>query len=113
MEKLDSMKKVPKANAGCRLTMSALRHPRAILLLPFLVTVVIPPIILWLTSADTFDLWESSLATRLVLAILGSVSICLGLVLMVATMLRPWTPDEEAHALVQKPDERFLIDILV
>ena len=33
------------------------KHLRAILLLPFMVTVVIPGTILFLSGVDTFDLW--------------------------------------------------------
>jgi hypothetical protein len=60
--------------------MSALPHFRAILLLLFLVTVVIPATILFLTGPDTFDLWHSYPTTRVGLPILGGVLICLGLV---------------------------------
>ena len=84
--------------------MSALRHIRAILLLPFLVTVVVPATILLFTSPDTFDLWQSHPAIRVALPILGCVCICLGLVLMVATIrlfvtvgqgtLAPWNPTQ-------------------
>jgi protein-S-isoprenylcysteine O-methyltransferase Ste14 len=84
--------------------MSALRHFRAILLLPFLVTVVVPATILFLTGPDPFDLWQSFPATRVTLPVLGGVLICLGLVLMVATVrlfgavgqgtLAPWDPPQ-------------------
>src|SRR6266542_237799 len=84
--------------------MSALRHFRAILLLPFMVTVVVPATILFLTGPDTFDLWQSYPATRVGLPILGCAFICLGLVLMVATIrlfvtvgkgtLTPWNPTQ-------------------
>jgi hypothetical protein len=53
--------------------MSALRHLRAILLLPFMVAVVIPATILFLTGLDTFDLWQSYPATRVALPVVGSV----------------------------------------
>jgi len=84
--------------------MSALRHFRAILLLPFMVTVVVPATILLFTGPDTFDLWQSYPATRAGLPVLGSAFICLGLVLMVATIrlfvavgrgtLAPWNPTQ-------------------
>jgi protein-S-isoprenylcysteine O-methyltransferase Ste14 len=84
--------------------MSALRHFRAILLLPFLVAVVIPGVILWLTGPDTLGLWQSAPATLVALPVLGGVLICLGLVLMVATIrlfvavgkgtLAPWNPTQ-------------------
>jgi protein-S-isoprenylcysteine O-methyltransferase Ste14 len=84
--------------------MSALRHCRAILLLPFTVTVVVPATILFLTGPDTFDLWQSYPATRVTLPILGCAFICLGLALMVATIrlfvavgkgtLAPWNPTQ-------------------
>jgi protein-S-isoprenylcysteine O-methyltransferase Ste14 len=81
-----------------------MRHFRAILLLPFMVTVVVPATILLLTGPDTFDLWQSYPATRVALPILGGAFICLGLVLMVASMrlfvtvgqgtLAPWNPTQ-------------------
>src|SRR5262245_47856195 len=84
--------------------MSALRHCRAILLLPFLVTVVVPATILLFTGPDTFDLWQSYPATRVALPLLGGALICLGVVLVVATIrpfvtvgkgtLAPWNPTQ-------------------
>src|SRR5262245_27213914 len=84
--------------------MPALLHCRAILLLPFMVTVVVPATILFLTGPDTFDLWQSYPATRVAFPVLGGVCICLGLVLMVATIrlfvtvgkgtLAPWNPTQ-------------------
>jgi protein-S-isoprenylcysteine O-methyltransferase Ste14 len=84
--------------------MSALRHLRAILLLPFTVTVVIPAGLLYLTGLDTFDLWQSVPPTRLALPVLGGAFFCLGLVLMIATVrlfvtvgkgtLAPWNPTQ-------------------
>ena len=64
----------------------AVKHVRAILLLPFMVTVVIPGTILWLDGPDTLGLWQSAPAIRVGLPVLGGVLICLGLVLMVATI---------------------------
>jgi protein-S-isoprenylcysteine O-methyltransferase Ste14 len=80
------------------------KHVRAILLLPGILAVVIPSTILWLTGPDTLDLWQSIPATRVVLPVLGLLFICLGLVLMVATIrlfmtvgkgtLAPWNPPQ-------------------
>ena len=58
--------------------MSALRHFRAILLLPFMVTVVVPTAILLVAGPDTFDLWQSNPVTRVALPILGCAFIGLG-----------------------------------
>src|SRR5215831_7300758 len=66
--------------------MEAWKHVRAILLLPFMVTVVIPGVILWLTGPDTFGLWRPAPATRVALSVLGGALLCLGLVLMVSTI---------------------------
>ena len=84
--------------------MSALRHFRAILVLPFLVTVVVPATILLFIGPDTFDLWQSVPATRVVLPVFGGALLCLGLVLVVATIrlfvtvgqgtLAPWNPTQ-------------------
>ncbi len=84
--------------------METWRHLRAILLLPFMVTVVVPTTILLIAGPDTFDLWQSYPATRVGLPILGSVFIILGLVLLVATIrlfmsvgkgtLAPWNPTQ-------------------
>ena len=84
--------------------METWKHLRAILLLPFLVTVVIPAIVLWLTGPDTLGLWQSAPATRVGLPVLGGALLCLGLVLVVATIrlfvtvgkgtLAPWNPPQ-------------------
>jgi protein-S-isoprenylcysteine O-methyltransferase Ste14 len=84
--------------------METWKHIRTILLLPFTVTVVIPGVILWLTGPDTLGLWQSVPATRVVLPVLGGALICLGLVLVVATVrlfmtvgqgtLAPWNPPQ-------------------
>lgn len=84
--------------------MEAWKHLRAILLLPFMVTVVVPATILLIIGPDTFDLWPSFPATRVGLPILGGAFICLGLVLMIATIrlfvtvgkgtLAPWNPTQ-------------------
>ena len=82
--------------------MEAWKHLRAILLLPFLVAVVIPGVVLWLTGPDTLGLWQSAPATCVALPVLGGALLCLGLVLVVATIrlfvtvgqgtLAPWNP---------------------
>ena len=69
-----------------------------------MVAVVIPATILLFTGPDTFDLWQSFPATRVGLPILGCAFLCLGLVLMVATIrlfvtvgkgtLAPWNPTQ-------------------
>ena len=84
--------------------METWKHLRAILLLPFMVTVVTPGVILWLTGPDTLGVWQSVPATRVALPSFGSTLICLGLVLMVATIrlfvtvgkgtLAPWNPTQ-------------------
>ena len=66
--------------------METWKHVRAILLLPFMVTVVIPGVILWLTGSDTLGLWQSAPATRVTLPFIGCLFVCLGLVLMAATI---------------------------
>lgn len=83
---------------------SALRHLRAILLLPFMVTVVIPAALLYLSGPDTLDLWQTVPAISIVLPILGGILIFVGLGLMIATIrlfvtvgkgtLAPWSPTQ-------------------
>src|SRR5262245_61800687 len=80
------------------------RHLLAIVLLPFMVTVVVPTTILLTTSPDPFDLWQTYPATRVGMPILGGVFTILGLALMVATIrlfvtvgkgtLAPWNPTQ-------------------
>jgi len=84
--------------------METWKHLRAILLLPIVVTVVIPATLLYPNEVDTFGLWQSAPATRVALPLLGCVCISLGLVLMVATIrlfmkvgqvtLAPWNPTQ-------------------
>jgi protein-S-isoprenylcysteine O-methyltransferase Ste14 len=84
--------------------MEASRHLRAILLHPGMVTLVIPGIILWRTGTDSWGLWQSVPATRIILPAIGVICICLGLVLMTATIrlfatvgegtLAPWEPPQ-------------------
>ena len=84
--------------------METWRHLRAALLLPFMVSVVIPATILFIAGPDTFDLWQLIPGTRAALLVLGGSFIILGLVLMVATIrlfvsvgkgtLAPWNPTQ-------------------
>lgn len=84
--------------------METWKYLRAILLLPFMVTVVIPGVLLWLTGPDTLGVWQAVPATRVALLIFGSALICLGIVWMVATIrlfvtvgkgtLAPWNPPQ-------------------
>src|SRR5689334_18507460 len=84
--------------------MEAWRHLRAIILLPGVVTLVIPEIILWRMGTDSWGLWQSIPASRLILLIMGVIFICLGLALMIATIrlfatvgkgtLAPWEPPQ-------------------
>src|SRR5581483_11538139 len=65
---------------------------------------VVPATILLVAGPDTFDFWQSYPATRVALPVLGGACICLGLVLMVATIrlfvtvgqgtLAPWNPTQ-------------------
>jgi protein-S-isoprenylcysteine O-methyltransferase Ste14 len=81
------------------------QHLRAILLLPFMATVVIPAVILYLTGLDSLDLWQTLPATRFVLPVFSLLFIGIGLVLMVATIrlfatvgkgtLAPWKPTQK------------------
>jgi len=80
------------------------KHIRAIILLPGMVTIVIPATILWPAGTDSFGLWRSVPALRVVLPVIGGICICLGLLLMVATIrlfvtvgkgtLAPWEPTQ-------------------
>src|SRR5262245_57252770 len=84
--------------------MVAWKHVRAILLLPGVVTLVIPGLILWRTGMDSCGLWQSVPAARIILPVVGAICICLGLVLMIATIrlfatvgkgtLAPWEPPQ-------------------
>jgi protein-S-isoprenylcysteine O-methyltransferase Ste14 len=88
--------------------MKTWQHLRAILLLPFMVTVVIPCLVLWLTGPDTLGPWESAPATRFALPVVGLLFVGLGLVLLVATIrlfvtvgkgtLAPWNPTQRLVA---------------
>jgi protein-S-isoprenylcysteine O-methyltransferase Ste14 len=80
------------------------KHLRAIILLPGIVTLVIPGTILFQAGTDSFGLRQSVPASRIVLPMIGGFCICLGLVLMVATIrlfvkigrgtLAPWEPTQ-------------------
>jgi protein-S-isoprenylcysteine O-methyltransferase Ste14 len=80
------------------------KHLRAIIQLPFMVTVVMPVFVLWLMGPDSFGIWQSVPSSRVALPVLGGALICLGLVLMVATIwlfvtvgkgtLAPWNPTQ-------------------
>ena len=65
---------------------STWRHIRAILLLPFMATVVIPAGIIYDGDVDTLGLWELVPVTRFVLPSIGLLIVGLGLFLMVATI---------------------------
>jgi protein-S-isoprenylcysteine O-methyltransferase Ste14 len=58
------------------------KHLRAIILLPGIVTLVLPSTILWRGGIDTLGLWPSFPASRIVLPTIGSLCICLGLLLI-------------------------------
>ena len=82
--------------------MESSQHIRAVLLLPSMVTVVIPGALLYFFGVDSFGLWQSAPATRFVLPVIGVVLILAGLTLMVSTIrlfvtvgkgtLAPWNP---------------------
>jgi protein-S-isoprenylcysteine O-methyltransferase Ste14 len=84
--------------------MEAWKHVRAVVLLPGLVLGVIPATIIHLNGTDTFGLWQSSPAIRVVLALVGLGFVVGGLVLMVSTIrlfatvgqgtLAPWNPPQ-------------------
>ena len=84
--------------------MEAWKHVRAIILLPGVVTLVIPGTILWREGTDSYGLWQSFPASRVILPIVGIVCISVGLLLMVATIrlfvmvgrgtLAPWNPPQ-------------------
>jgi protein-S-isoprenylcysteine O-methyltransferase Ste14 len=80
------------------------KHLQAIILLPGVVTLVVPSAILWRGGIDTLGLWESVRASRLVLPVIGGICLCLGISLIVATIrlfvtvgkgtLAPWEPPQ-------------------
>ncbi len=81
------------------------KHLRAIILLPGIVTLLIPATILWWSGLDTLGLWQSIPGSVVLLAVIGAHFIGLGLVLMVATIrlfvtvgkgtLAPWEPTKK------------------
>ena len=85
--------------------MSAWKHLRAILLLPGMVLLVIPGLILWRSGLDTLGLWRSVPSSKVILPIICILCVCLGLLLMVATIrlfmtvgngtLAPWEPPQK------------------
>ena len=87
---------------------STIKQVRAILVLPFMVTVVIPGCLLYALGFDTFGLHERYLVSRVVLPIVGVVCILFGLTLMVLTIrlfarigrgtLAPWDPTRKLVA---------------
>jgi protein-S-isoprenylcysteine O-methyltransferase Ste14 len=94
------------------------KHIRAILLLPGVVTVVVPATILFLTGTDTFGLSSHAPVARMVIGILGIVCIGIEVVLFGATVyllatsgrgtLAPWNPTrnlvvEGAYCHVRNP----------
>ena len=84
--------------------METWKHVRAVILLPGTVTLVIPGTILWRAGTDSWGLWQSVPESRLILPIVGVICICLGLLLMIATIrlfvkvgkgtLAPWEPPQ-------------------
>lgn len=85
--------------------METWKHIRAVLLLPFMATVVIPVVILYFGGTDTLGFWESIPATRIILPVVGGALMVLGLALMVLTIrlfvtigkgtLAPWNPTQK------------------
>jgi len=86
------------------MAMGAWKHLRAIVLLPGVVTLVIPGTILWRTGLDSYRLWQSVPASRLILSVIGIACLSLGFTLMIATIrlfvrvgkgtLAPWQPPQ-------------------
>ena len=87
---------------------SASKQIRAILVLPFMVTLVIPSCLLYALGFDTFGLQQQYPISRVVLPIVGVVCILTGLTLMVLTIrlfarigrgtLAPWDPTRKLVA---------------
>lgn len=85
--------------------MQSWKHIRAVLLLPFMVTVVVPGAILYFGGTDALGFWEIAPATRIALPVVGTVLILAGLMLMIATnwlfatigkgTLAPWNPTQK------------------
>jgi hypothetical protein len=60
VEQQEDLELSRRKTASQRIAMETWKHLRAILLLPFMVTVVVPGVILWLTGLDTVGLYQSS-----------------------------------------------------
>jgi protein-S-isoprenylcysteine O-methyltransferase Ste14 len=84
------------------------RHLRAIILLPGMVLGVIPGTILWRTGMDSWGLWQSVPATRIILPVIGVVCICLGLALMIAT-IRLFATVGEGTLAAWEPPQRLVV----
>jgi protein-S-isoprenylcysteine O-methyltransferase Ste14 len=79
-----------------------MKHVRAILLLPFTMTIVIPGLILYLDGVDPRGLWQSHRPAAIALACVGAAILGAGAWLMAATIrllakigqgtLAPWDP---------------------
>jgi protein-S-isoprenylcysteine O-methyltransferase Ste14 len=86
------------------MAIGAWNHLRAIILLPGVVTLVIPGTILWREGTDSWALWQSFPASRVILRLIGVICISVGLLLMIATIrlfvmvgkgtLAPWEPPQ-------------------
>lgn len=85
--------------------MSVWRHLRAILILPFMVTVTVPVGLVWLCGSDTFGVWSWHPVLRPLLTALGTGFCAVGLYLMARTIshfakigrgtLAPWDPTQQ------------------
>jgi protein-S-isoprenylcysteine O-methyltransferase Ste14 len=81
------------------------KHLRAIILLPGVVTLAIPGIVLWRNGVDSYGMWQSVPASRLIFPAAGVICIGLGILLMTATIrlfarvgqgtLAPWAPPQK------------------
>ena len=65
--------------------MGALKHLRAIILLPSMVTLVIPGTILWREGMDSYGLWQSFPVSRVILPLIGVICIS------------AWAPANDRH----------------
>ena len=75
------------------------KHLRAIILLPGIVTLVIPGTILWRAGTDSFRIWQSFPAARVILPVIGGLCICPRLLLMIATIRLFVTVGKDPRAL--------------
>ena len=85
------------------------KHLRAIILLPGMVTLVIPGSMLWLSGTDSFGLWQSVPASRVVLPVIGGICICLGL--LTGGRHNPAVRERSARApsLPGEPTQRLVV----